>query len=167
VPDVCEGLLPLSSLLTGLIQKDQPIQILNLSFRHFLTSRAQVSPVHRHFHAEEQKHNEQLAFLCIRVLNEDLTLQTPGTGYLSTDTEGIPSLDNSDVSEVLWYACRFWMDIITIEHPVSENLLDSLRESLESKMTLWMEVLVTQYPLQTLSKVRIWIQAGATNLCGN
>jgi len=82
--------------------------------------------------------------------------------------EGIPSFDNSDVSEVLWYASRFWAEhIITIEQPVSENLLDSLREFLDSKLTLWIELLVTQYPFQTLSKVRIWIQVGATNLCEN
>jgi hypothetical protein len=166
--DVCEGLRPLSALLTGVFHKDQPIQILHLSFRDFLTSRAQKFPVHKHFRVE-QDHNERLAFLCLRVLNEDLTSHTPGTGYLSTiDTKGIPSFDKSDVSEVLWYACRFWTEhIITIEHPVSENLLDSLRKFLKSKLNPWMEVLVTRYPFQTLSKVQAWIQVGTTHLCGN
>jgi hypothetical protein len=167
--DVCEGLHPLSSLLTGLFHKDQPIQILHLSFRDFLTSRAQKFPVHKHFHVEEQTNNERLAFLCLCALNEDLSSHTPGTGYLLTkDTKGIPSFDMSDVSEVLWYACWFWTEhIIAIEQPVSESLLDSLRKFLDSKLTLWMELLVTQYPFQTLSKVRVWIQVGATNLCRN
>jgi hypothetical protein len=104
---VCEGLRPLSSLLTGVFHKDQPIQILHLSFRDFLTSRTRISPDHMHFHVDEQMFNKQLALLCLCVLNDDLTSHTPGTGYFSTDTEGIPSFDNSHVSEVLWYACQF------------------------------------------------------------
>jgi hypothetical protein len=166
--DVYEGLRPLSSLLTGLLQNDQPIQILHLSFRDFLTSRAQIFPIYKQFHIEGQDHDERLALLCLRILDEDLTSYTPGTGYLSTkDTKGIPSFDNSNISEVLWYACRFWTEhIIAIEHPVSEDLMDNLRRFLESKLILWMEVLVTQYPFQTLSKVRAWIQVGAKNLCG-
>ena len=160
-----DGILrPLSSLLIGPFDNDRPIQILHLSFRDFVTSRAQFSPIHRHLYVSEQRHSQRLAILCLRVLNEDLTSHTPGTGYLTgltPDTEGIPSIDKSNISEVLWYACRFWtVHIIEIEDPDSEFLLDSLRKFLGDKLTLWLEVLSLQYPFQTLSEVRNWLQVG-------
>jgi hypothetical protein len=160
--DINGGLHPLGSLLTGLFNNHQPIQILHLSFREFLTSRTQFSMEHRHFHINEQDHNQQLAILCLHILNEDLSSNTPGAGYLSgmmPDIEGIPLVDKSQVSEVVWYVCQFWTDHITeIEGPVSQALVDSLWKFLTNKVMVWMEVLNTQYPFQTLSQVRKWLQ---------
>jgi hypothetical protein len=97
---------PLTSLLTSPFDQDQPIQILHLSFREFITSRAQLSPNHQHFYVSEKEHSQRLATLCLHVLNEDLNPHTPGTGYVTSNTEGIPSIARSHVSEVVWYACR-------------------------------------------------------------
>jgi hypothetical protein len=98
------------------------------------------------------------------VLNEDLTSHTPGTGYLNesaSNTNGIPSIAQSDVSEVVWYACRFWTEhIIEIEGDASDTVLDSLRKFLTGRLTLWIELLSTQYPYQSLSGVRAWLQVG-------
>jgi hypothetical protein len=99
------------------------------------------------------------------VLNEDLTPHTPGTGYLSEsslNTKGIPSIVPSDVSEAAWYGCRFWMEhIIEIEGDVSDTLLNSLRKFLAERLTLWIELLSTRYPFQSLSGVRAWFQVSA------
>jgi hypothetical protein len=163
--DVDGVLRPLSSLLTGLSDQNQPIRILHLSFRDFITSRAQSSLIHQRFYISEKEHNQRLAMLCLHVLNEDLTPHTPGTGYLSesgSDTDGIPSIVESDVSEVVWYACRFWTEhIIEIEGDTSDTVLDNLRKFLADKLTLWIEVLNTQYPFQSLSRVRAWLQVSA------
>ena len=161
-----DGILgPLRSLLIGSFDNDRPIEILHVSFRDFVTSRAQFSPIHQHLYVSEQMHSQRLAILCLRVLNEDLTSHTPGTGYLTQltqDTKGIPSVDKLNISEVLWYACRFWTEhIIEIEGPDSEILLESLRKFLEGKLSLWLELLSTRYPFQTLSEVRKWLQVGA------
>jgi hypothetical protein len=164
--DVDGVLWPLSSLLTGLSNQDQPIHILHLSFRDFITSRAQSSLIHQRYYVSEKEHNQRLATLCLHVLNEDLTSHTPGTGYLSesaSDTEDIPSIGPSDVSEAVWYACRFWMEHvieieIEIEGDTSDTLLDSLHKFLAERLTLWIEVLSTQYPFQSLSGVRAWLQ---------
>ena len=160
--DIDGGLHPLSSLLTGLFKNDQPIQILHLSFRDFITGRAQSSVEHHHFHINEQEHNQRLAILCLHILNEDLTFDMPGAGYLRglmPDIEGIPSVDKSQVSEVVWYACQFWAEHITgIEGPIPKVLVDSLQKFLDSKVILWMEVLNTQYPFQTLSKLQMWLE---------
>jgi hypothetical protein len=163
--DINEVFRPLTSLLTGPFDQDQPIKILHLSFREFITSRAQSSPNHQHFYVSEKEHSQRLASLCLRVLNEDLTSHTPGTGYLSetaSDSKGIPSIVHSHVSEVVWYACRFWTEhIVEIEDAASKTFLDSLRKFLAEKLTLWTEVLSTRYTFQSLSRVRAWLQVGA------
>jgi hypothetical protein len=163
--DIDGVLRPLSSLLTGLFDHDQPIHILHLSFRDFITCRAQSSLIHQRYYIKEKENNWRLAILCLHVLNEDLTPHTPGTGYLSesgSDTKGIPSIVELDISEVLWYACHFWTEhIIEIEGDTSDTVLDSLRKFLAEKLTLWIELLSTRYPFQSLSRVRAWIQVSA------
>jgi hypothetical protein len=158
-------LQPLSSLLIGIFDQDQPIHILHLSFRDFITCRAQSSVNHQHFYVSEKEHSQRLAILCLHVLNEDLTSDTPGTGYLCdsvANTEGIPSVVQSDVSEVVWYACRFWTEhMIEIEGAASDTLLNSLRKFLAEKLTLWIELLSTQNLFRSLSKVRAWLEVGA------
>jgi hypothetical protein len=162
--DIDGVLRPLSSLLTGLFDQDQPIHILHLSFRDFVTCRAQSALIHQRYYVSEKEHNRRLAILCLHVLNEDLTSHTPGTGYLNesaSNTKGIPSIAQSDVSEVVWYACRFWTEhIIEIEGDASDTVLDSLRKFLTGRLTLWIELLSTQYPYQSLSGVRAWLQVG-------
>jgi hypothetical protein len=95
------------------------------------------------------------------VMNEDLQAAIPGTGYLTgqmATTEGIPSINKSDVSEVLWYACRFWAeDIINVEAPVSEMLLDGLRIFFAAHLAVWMEVLISNFQFQSLENVRAWL----------
>jgi hypothetical protein len=154
-----EALRPLRSLLTGLFDDEQPILISHLSFREFLTDRAQSYHLHRRFYVSEKEHNQRLASLCLRILNEDLMPHTPGAGYLTRSIPGIPSVHKSQISEALGYACRFWADhIIEIDGPMSGIFLSSLREFLATKCILWMEVLTTRYPFQSLSKVRVWLQ---------
>jgi hypothetical protein len=137
---------------------------LHLSFRDFITCRAQSSLIHQRYYVSEKEHNQGLAILCLHVLNEDLTPHTPGTGYLTesaSNTKGIPSVVHSHVSEVVWYACRFWTEhIIEIEGDASDTVLDSLRKFLTERLTLWIELLSTRYPYQSLSGVRAWLQVG-------
>lgn len=160
--EVNEVLHPLSSVLSGCFDESYPIRILHLSFRDFLTNRAQLSSLHERFQINEREHSQQLALLSLRILNEDLTLNIPGTGYLTRltpETRGISPLDESHVTEALWYACRFWVEhIIEVEGPVSEAILNPLRKFLTEKLTLWVEVLNSRYPFQKLSTVREWLQ---------
>jgi hypothetical protein len=160
--EVNEVLCPLSSVLTGFVNESHPIRIIHLSFRDFLTYRPQSSSVHEYFQVNEREHSQRLALLCLRVLNEDLTTDTPGTGYLTgltAETESIPPLEESQVTEVLWYACRFWTEhIIEVEGPVSEAFLGPLHQFLTQKLVLWMEVLNSRYPFQPLYRVREWLE---------
>jgi hypothetical protein len=95
-------------------------------------------------------------------MNEDLTFGIPGTGYLSglpLATNNIPRLKESQVSDVLWYACRFWAEhIIEVEGPVSQTFLNSLHQFLTKKLVTWVEVLNSRYPFRSLVGVRQWLQ---------
>jgi hypothetical protein len=160
--EVEEILRPLDSVLTGVANPSNPIQIIHLSFRDFLTHRAELSPARIHFKIAEKEHNQQLALLCLHVMNEDLTYGIPGTGYLSVsmpETNNNPRLDKLQVSEVLWYACRFWAEhIVEVEGPLSNTFLDSLRRFFTEKLVVWVEVLNSKYSFQRLVKVRQWLQ---------
>jgi hypothetical protein len=159
---VDEVLRPLSSLLAGLDDRSQPIQLLHLSLRDFLTCRAQTTPAHERFYVDEKEHSGRLAFLCLQVMHEKLKPDIPGTGYLTEqipETEGVPEIKESSVSETLWYACRFWTEhIIEVEEPLSERFLDAIRTFLSEQLLIWMEVLHSKFEFQSLVKVRGWIQ---------
>jgi hypothetical protein len=161
-PEVEEVVRPLSSVLTGAVNPSHPIQIVHLSFRDFLTHRAQLSLTHTFFQVSEKQHSQRLALLCLRVMNEDLMCGIPGTGYLNglfQERNCIPQLDKSQLSEVLWYACRFWTEhIVEVESPVSETFLDTLRQFLMEKLVIWAEVLNSRYLFQSLVGVRQWLQ---------
>jgi hypothetical protein len=159
--DVNEILRPLASLFTGLTDSSQPIQTIHLPFRDFLTLRAQSSPLYQHFHIDEREQNERLALLCLLVMNEAFKVRIPGTGYLTghSETEGIPAIDESDVPEVLWYACRFWTEhIAEIESPVSGMVFDGLRIFFSTHLAVWMEIVVTKFQFPSLFGVRAWLQ---------
>jgi hypothetical protein len=160
--DVMEVLRPLNSVLTGVLNKNDPIQILHLSFRDFVTYRARLSVARERFQVNEREHSERLALSCLRILNEDLTFDIPGTGYLSGRTRkqnGIPPLDESHITEVVWYACRFWTEhIIEVEGPVSDSILEPLRQFLMEKVVVWVEVLIFKHSFQSLSGVCEWLQ---------
>jgi hypothetical protein len=159
--DVAEILRPIASLFTGLTDSIQPVQIIHLSFRDFLTHRARSSSLHQRFFIDERDQSERLALLCLLVMNEDFKVRIRGTGYLTgqSETEGIPAIDESDVPEVLWYACRFWTEHITeIEAPVSYMVLDGLHIFFSTHLAVWMEILVTKFQFQSLFGVRAWLQ---------
>jgi hypothetical protein len=160
--DVAEILRPLASLFTGLTDSSQPVQIIHLSFRDFLTHRAQRSPLHQRFYINEREQTERLALLCLLVMNKDFEACIPGTGYLTggSETEGISPINESDVPEVLWYACRFWAEHITeIEAPIiSEMILDELRIFFSTHLGVWIETLISRFQFQSLCGVRAWLQ---------
>jgi len=155
-------LRPLGSLLTGLTNRDQPVRILHLSFRDFFTVRAQLSPTSEWFYLDEKEHSQRLALLCLLVLNESLAKGIRGTGYLvghETVNPGIPEIAEGQISEEVWYACRFWPDhIVDVESPVSAEFIAALRNLLSTKIVLWMEIVTAKGKFRNLRGVREWLQ---------
>lgn len=159
---VSSVLRSLNSLLPGLTDplKSQPVRVLHLSFRDFVTARAQFSSGCLQFYLSEREHSHRLALLCLSVLNQDLNSDTPGTGYLtgSGPEHGVPEIVPGLISEELWYACRFWVaHVIDIESPEKE-LVDALRDFLSTQVMLWVELTTSKGRFQKLIEIRSWLQ---------
>jgi hypothetical protein len=155
-------LRPLGSLLTGLTDATQSVRIPHLSFRDFVTVRAQLSPTSERFYLNEKEHSQRLALLCVLVLNDNLKEGIPGTGYLDEDwsvSPGIPEIVEGQMSEEVWYACRFWLDhIVDVEGPVPAEFIAALRDLLCTKLQLWIEILTAKGKFRNLRRVREWLQ---------
>jgi tetratricopeptide (TPR) repeat protein len=153
-------LQPLSALLTGLAEMDQPVRILHQSFRDFITVRAQLSSDSRQFFLCEKTHNQRVTLLCLEVLDRELTDNIYGTGYLGIhdeETPGIPEI--SEITEQLWYACKFWIDhIIEVQSPASNQLTTVLRDVMSRRLVLWMEVITSKDKFPGLYRVNNWLQ---------
>ena len=169
---VCEVLRLLSSLFIGSSDGKQPIRILHLSFRDFITCRSRSMLGLERYWVDEKAHNQTLAFRCLLLMNDDLSKDIPGTGYLSRrvrpGTEGIPEISGSYISEGLWYACRFWpQHLIEIENPIPEDFLCALRDFLSTNLIRWMEVLSSKGQFQGLTDVRRWLQVSYLSAYSN
>jgi hypothetical protein len=155
-------LRPLSPLLTGLTDPRESVRFLHLSFRDFISVRAQLSPDSKRFYLDEKDHSQRLALLCLVVLNENLTQDIPGIGYLTEERSvkpGIPEIAEGPISEHVWYACRFWTDhVVDITSPVSFKFIAALRNLLSTQIVLWMEIVAVKGKFQKLNKVREWLQ---------
>ena len=152
---ICEVLRPLSSLFTGLMGGNQLIRVLHISLRDFLTCRAQATSGFTRFYIDEKDHS-RLGLLCLRVLNDDLDTDIPGTDYLTgawcrnTAYSGIPHLGGSVVClQVL---------VRTRSRSGEPMFLDALRKFLSTRLIRWMEVLNSKGQFEGLGKVRDWLQ---------
>ena len=85
-----------------------------------------------------------------------------GTGYLAEDESvnpGIPEIAPSQISEEVWYGCRFWLDHITdVESPVSVEFRIALQDLLSTKIVLWIEIVTAKGKFRNLRRVREWLQ---------
>ncbi|KDQ08412.1 hypothetical protein BOTBODRAFT_37983 [Botryobasidium botryosum FD-172 SS1] len=163
IPDVKELLSRFGALLTGWRDPptEQPVRILHLSLREFLTTRAHLSHPSAPFAICEKEHSQRLALLCLTVLNEDLRDDTPGVGYLWRDMAdtGIPVIDKSEISGQLLYACEFWMAHVTeFEAPMPPNLVELLRTFLSTRLISWLEVSTWMGRFQPTQQLRAWIR---------
>jgi len=160
-----EVLRSLSSLFIGISNGRQPIRILHISFRDFVTWRARSTPGLGQFYVDEKFHSQRLALSCLSILNHDLNHDHLGIGYLTSETEGIPEIPDSHISETLHYACRFWPShVIEVENPMPEGFLDALHDFLSINLIRWMEVVNAKGQFQGLADVRRWLQVSVLTL---
>jgi hypothetical protein len=155
-------LWPVRSLLTSSAfgRHTKPATFLHQSFYEFITIRARASPESQQFSLSKTEHSQRLALLCLEVLNIQLKEGIPGAGYLSGSTQtqgsGIPQIGEGEITEELWYACRFWIDhLLEVKAPLM-GLVASLQTFLLDKAVLWMEVLASRGQFRGLAQVQEW-----------
>ncbi|KDQ19572.1 hypothetical protein BOTBODRAFT_184552 [Botryobasidium botryosum FD-172 SS1] len=156
IPNVSKLLSRLGALLTGWRHPNQPVRVLHLSLRDFLTARVSSDMP---FFISEKDHSRRLGPLCLAFLNENLRDNTPGVGYLRSNLPGIPAVAKSQVSEELWYACEFWTaHIFELEAPAPAEVVELLRNFLSTRSIWWMEICTSVDTFQEFRGIRTWIQ---------
>ena len=104
-----------------------------------------------------------MAICCLSVLVRDLHPDIPCAGFIDGE-EGVPRMGDKDVSEVLWYSCRFGMSHIVDVATPDDKLAQLLREFLSTKLVLWMEVVSSKGTFISLKEVRKWVQVGTSKV---
>jgi hypothetical protein len=151
---------PVSSVLTGVLHPKKPIQPLHLSFRDFITIRAQNSLKSKQFYIDEKKNSQRLAYLCLAVMDKNFPLIASSLGYLTVQSKsaGIPVLSEELISEEMWYSCRFWIDHLLVVDDPNTALIGALQNFFASHLVSWVEILSAKGRFRGLWKVTNWIQ---------
>ncbi|QRV93104.1 hypothetical protein RhiJN_21122 [Ceratobasidium sp. AG-Ba] len=152
----------LSPLLTGMIdngQESQPVRLLHQSLRDFLVARSRSCSGYSRFALDEGAMSSKLAVLCLGILNHDLEENRVFSEYLSaaSQNQGVPELGKGEISEALWYACRFWADHVcdvTDAGIVQKGLLVLM----ENYISIWLAVMASNGQCRGLSEVREWME---------
>lgn len=140
----------LQSVLYYSKEPNQPIRLLHNSFHEFMV----ICPQDRPYHIVISDHEQAMTLFCLNLLNRELKLPIPGTGYLGGEKKdeenykqddegvvfGIPRIDNESVSAGLWYCCQFVVGhCVSISVP-SEDLSAALRVFLQLNLVRWIEI---------------------------
>ena len=116
----------------------EPIRVLHKSFHDFVVNCSPDLP----YHINIADHEQQMAILCLDILNRELKTPIPGTGYLidnASRLKGIPPIPDEDVSEGLWYACQFVINhCISVSDPLAISA--ALQELIEKHFVPWIEI---------------------------
>lgn len=148
----------LASVITGAgMKQKKPIQLLHASFADFVTTRARLTDNTRRFSVDRQEHSRRLLPLCLSVLERELTLDTPGVGFVISFSDMLDAnrrLLNIPVvvlSEQALYACRFWMDHL-LDHGErhQSTVLSMLHNWVSSSFAAWVDVMVSVRSCRTM-----------------
>lgn len=167
---VIDILRPLGSVLHGLADPAEPIHILHLSFRDFLTDRAQSLPDCLRYYICEPQHSRRLALACLIAMEEQLREDICGIVDLSkciSEIKNVRELVASHIPEELAYACRFWTDhVVDTDGVLPPGLVDALRRFLLTRLLQWIEVMALKELLHIATEMLIklcdWLQVGAS-----
>ncbi|KAF7973150.1 hypothetical protein HWV62_15925 [Athelia sp. TMB] len=135
------------SVLVSFREPNQPIRILHLSFREFITDRAANDEGTRKFYISETKHSSRLAQTCLQFLNEELRNTggvISGMGYLSGSSEDLPGIPEiQGVSEKTMYCCEHWIDhLVDVEEPISVS--QDIGTFVSKHLTMWLEIVTSK-----------------------
>ncbi|KAF7966283.1 hypothetical protein HWV62_39249 [Athelia sp. TMB] len=154
------------SVLVGFHDDHEPIRLLHLSFRDFITGRAADTPPTRKFFLSETEHSQRLAELCLKtMLDEFKATIIPGTGYLARsldDPHGIP--DVTKVSEQVLYGCESWSSHISDVRAPSIAFMDYLSDFLQNCSIIWIEIVASCSVFRGSLAVLRWLKV---SMCAN
>ncbi|KZP07381.1 hypothetical protein FIBSPDRAFT_1053011 [Athelia psychrophila] len=134
------------SVLVGFKTDHEPIRMLHVSFREFVTNNANSTEHTRKFYVSEKVHSGRLSELCLQTIDREFKAgHISGTGYLEWDDDDSPGIPEvTGVSEQLLYSCESWNDHISDVTEPNPVIFEHLRAFLLHHTTVWMEVVSSQ-----------------------
>ncbi|KAF7973983.1 hypothetical protein HWV62_13868 [Athelia sp. TMB] len=147
------------SVLVGFRDLHQPIRILHISFREFITGRAAQDASTNRFYLAQKAHSGRLGELCIKTLNRELSEPLIGAGYLNRDPRdpplGIPRICGA--SEQLVYGCSHWTDHLPdIEEP--QLIRSHIIPLISHHFVTWVEVVASTNIFRGSLAIRKFLQ---------
>ncbi|KZP14499.1 TPR-like protein [Athelia psychrophila] len=154
------------SVLLGLNGEGETIRILHLSFREFITDRADNSQLTQKFYLSEKAHSGRLAKLCLQTMVREITSAgISGTGYLLKDFDNGPGIPEvTGVSEQLLYGCEYWIDHISDVEDKNIAICEVLQEFLTHHNIFWMEIVSSKSVFRGSMAAWRWSEAHAPEL---
>lgn len=152
----------ISSLLSNVSNMDQPVEILHLSLKDFLTSRANSSEYNRYY-LDPITHSQTLAMLSFEYMDQELTPSIPSTGYLQSDDYRVPSALSGSISDALVYVVRFWIAHLKDCDSKDEVALTYIQNLISERAQTWFEVALIYGPFPDIITLREWISVSKPN----
>lgn len=155
------------SVLVGFSDEQEPIRMLHLSFREFITDRAGNNECTRKFCISSVVHSRRLAELCLHMMVVEFTSKTfHGTGYLArknNDGPGIPKIFG--ISEQLLYSCEYWGHHLLDVDIADVALTEVLSQTLLNHSRTWIEIVCSESVFRESLFVRKWLKVGTNGFC--
>src|SRR5258708_18815950 len=153
----------LRPLLSGKGQHSTPIQLLHQSLRDYL-KRDDVNEVWTKL--EPAANQERLALRCFQVTNDEIR-KVAGLGIIEElgESEVMPTVPQTNISEHLAYACRYGLDHILDVQGVSGALETEIEMFLEESITNWLELCVCGDRYISIYPFFDWLDVSHGNGC--
>lgn len=167
IDNILDTYKPLGAIISGVFSSDQPLQLVHLSVREYLSDRAHKSSVLPDVSLEDQqkwainepRQHQNLALCCLRTLNKELRRFRSATNFVlktplrSSDVE---PTEEADISEALRYACDFWIHHLVAAPSLASELEDAIEKFLREDFLVWMCLCATSRAFQGLGRAREW-----------
>ncbi|KAF7973902.1 hypothetical protein HWV62_14048 [Athelia sp. TMB] len=159
------------SVLVGFYDENDPIRILHLSFREFITDRAAANSRTHKFLVPEKEHSRRLAALCLKAVAHELA-DAPilyGLGYLDKDHDDSPGIPKvHGLSEQLLYGFESLTDhLADVDEPdASTTILPHIQYFLTHDYLHWLEIVASKSVFIGTLAIRRWLEVHAPALRG-
>ncbi|KAF7979815.1 hypothetical protein HWV62_40884 [Athelia sp. TMB] len=152
----------LGSVFVGFDRPGQPIRMIHLSFREFVTGRANDAEHTRKFYISEKEHSAKLAKLCLQTMVREFAAEPiPGTGYLAENVNYlsvIPKVTN--VSEQLLYGCESLTEHIVDVEIATATLTAEMQKFVPHYSQVWIEIVPSVGVFRGSLALLHWLEVG-------
>ncbi|KAG8750011.1 WD repeat-containing protein 38 [Ceratobasidium sp. 423] len=152
------ALQPLQSVL-HVSDHSELVTTLHASFPEYMLAKERSGV----FFCDKAAHNQLLAERCFQIMQVQLRFNICSIKSSFTPDDEIPELEEritTNISEELFYSCRFWIDHSMRTDP-GNTLLPLVHGFLSQQLLFWMEVLNLKKCITTgttvLSKLNTWL----------